>query len=262
MATVNRRAPRPRAVTVDLWNTLIVQPVAARRRLEQERTTIWAGAARRAGAGPRRATALARAITARARRVEHTGIAPTIADQVDWLRRSLGRPVDGAAVARGVDAALATTDLRLVPGAVAGLDRLRDAGIRVGLVSNVLHESPVAVRRWLARTGLDAHLDPIVLSAEIGRAKPSPVPIRRALTALGVRPADAVHIGDERWDVVAAWRAGVAAIRFTGTARWWPPTHSTIRPPESRAPALRRWADLDRSFDRLVVAARDAVPRG
>jgi putative hydrolase of the HAD superfamily len=49
---------------------------------------------------------------------------------------------------------------------------------------------------------------------DVGRAKPRPEPFAAALRALGSRPGETIHIGDnERTDVRGALDAGLRAIR-------------------------------------------------
>ena len=138
-----------------------------------------------------------------------------------------------------------------VPAAATTLDRLRAAGMRLGVVSN---QSGIA-RGLLTRQQVDA------VNAEIDRQlgpfdvwricphrpedgclcrKPGPGMILDAARALGVRPEECVVIGDIGADIVAARRAGARAVLV--------PTEVT-EPDEVRdaplvAPDLRGAADL------------------
>ncbi|MBL0175688.1 MAG: HAD family hydrolase [Ignavibacteria bacterium] len=72
-----------------------------------------------------------------------------------------------------------------------------------------------ALRAVLARHDLERHFRAFVFSDETGVAKPHPKAFATALTALGVEPAEALHIGDiERTDVAGAKDAGMKAILF------------------------------------------------
>jgi putative hydrolase of the HAD superfamily len=91
----------------------------------------------------------------------------------------------------------------------ATLDALRGRGHALAVVSNW----DVSLHDVLARTGLAARLDAVVVSAEIGAAKPDPEPFHRALAALGAEPSDALHAGDRMdEDVAGARAAGVEAV--------------------------------------------------
>jgi len=93
-----------------------------------------------------------------------------------------------------------------VPGV---LDALRERGHALAVVSNW----DVSLREVLASTGLASRLDAVVISAEIGAAKPDPGPFRAALDALGASAADAVHAGDSpEEDVAGARAAGVRPV--------------------------------------------------
>jgi putative hydrolase of the HAD superfamily len=92
------------------------------------------------------------------------------------------------------------------------LDELRARGHALAVVSNW----DVSLHEVLERTGLASRFDAVVVSAEIGAAKPDPEPFRRALAALGAAPGDALHAGDRLdEDVAGARAAGVRAVLVT-----------------------------------------------
>jgi HAD superfamily hydrolase (TIGR01509 family) len=82
--------------------------------------------------------------------------------------------------------------LQLFPEAAPVLRRLRAAGKRLALCSNVAAEYGPAVRRLLP--DLDAH----VLSFEVGATKPDPAIYRAVCSALGSRPRDILFVGDSK----------------------------------------------------------------
>jgi putative hydrolase of the HAD superfamily len=68
-------------------------------------------------------------------------------------------------------------------------------------------------REKLAASGLADRFDVVVVSGELGSAKPDPAVYAHALSALGVEPADAVMVGDNlRNDVDGALAAGLGAV--------------------------------------------------
>ena len=100
---------------------------------------------------------------------------------------------------------------RAVPGARALLEILRPR-VRLGIVSNnILAEQEVK----LARLGMRALIDALVVSAEEGVSKPDSAIFHSALDRLGARPERAVMVGDS-WatDIVGARRAGMRAVWF------------------------------------------------
>lgn len=55
-------------------------------------------------------------------------------------------------------------------------------------------------------------IDHVVTGADVGRSKPAPDLALVALRACGAEPDRAVFIGDTRWDVEAAGRAGIPCV--------------------------------------------------
>jgi putative hydrolase of the HAD superfamily len=89
------------------------------------------------------------------------------------------------------------------------LERLRAGGARLAVVSNW----DVSLHDVLERTGLRGLLDAVVISAELGVAKPDPAIFRAALERLGAKADDAIHVGDSvEHDVAGARAAGLEAV--------------------------------------------------
>lgn len=252
-------------VTVDLWYTLLYQTRGGRARYERERAAAWIGPLVAAGLPHAHAGREFAALVTHAQRQERAGIAWTLPDQVRWMQQRTGLRLPLGGITRRLDRALRSADVRPAPGAREALESLRSSGCALALVSNVLYEAPTSVRALLRRFDLPRHVDAVVLSSELGAAKPSPAPMRAALDQLDVRPERALHVGDQPVDVQAAWAAGLGALRYTGTRRFWPSTHVLRFPPRwQRAPALARWPDLAAAPDHWAAAswkARPVLPR-
>jgi HAD superfamily hydrolase (TIGR01509 family) len=89
------------------------------------------------------------------------------------------------------------------------LDRLRAAGLRLGVVSN----SDGRVEAALTAAGLRDCFEVVIDSALFGAEKPDPAIFRAALEALGVAPEEALYVGDlYEVDVLGARAAGIEAI--------------------------------------------------
>jgi putative hydrolase of the HAD superfamily len=89
------------------------------------------------------------------------------------------------------------------------LKELRGRGLRLGVVSNW----DTRLKRIGSGLGLDRLVDFMVISAEVGVRKPDPRIFREALRRAGVRPEEALHVGDlPDEDVEGARRAGVRAV--------------------------------------------------
>lgn len=93
--------------------------------------------------------------------------------------------------------------------ALATLDALRPH-FRLGLITN----GPVRTQRpKIARFRLEERLDLLVVSEEVGVEKPDPSIFLLALEALGVRPDEALFVGDSpEHDLRGAAAAGMAAV--------------------------------------------------
>lgn len=91
------------------------------------------------------------------------------------------------------------------------LARLQERGLRLAVVSNW----DARLGPLLRRLGLAEFFDFIVISAEVGSAKPSPRIFSVAAARLGAAPAAMLHVGDaEDEDVSGARDAGLAAVRI------------------------------------------------
>ena len=100
---------------------------------------------------------------------------------------------------------------RTYPDTKPVLRRLRDRGLRLGVVSNF----DARLRRVLEGLDLAPAFEAVVFSSECGAAKPDRRIFEAALRALRSPAAAALHVGDsERLDRRAAADAGLAAVRL------------------------------------------------
>jgi putative hydrolase of the HAD superfamily len=99
---------------------------------------------------------------------------------------------------------------RKVPdGLIAGLRRVRAAGVRLGIVSN----SEGALMELLDRVALSEHFETVVDSGLESVRKPDPAIFRLALTRMGVGPEGVLYAGDiPEVDVLGARAAGLDAV--------------------------------------------------
>jgi putative hydrolase of the HAD superfamily len=106
---------------------------------------------------------------------------------------------------------------RLYPDAVPVLGELRARSYRLGVVSNW--------EEWLEDLllALEVHklFDFVLASGPYGRAKPHRSIFEQALRLAGVRPAEAVHVGDApREDVEGARAVGIRPILIDRRGRY------------------------------------------
>lgn len=247
-------------VTTDLWYTLIYQTPADRRAYERDRRAAWGAAGRSAALRAGRLDAFLREHDRERHRIERTGGGWSIDAQVDWAATRWGSAVGVRSLRRNLSEAFGRARIHLAPGALEALDELRASGVRIALVSNIVHETPASVRRVLDRLGIAQRVATVVLSSEIGHAKPSPIPVLEALRVLEAGPEEGLHIGDLGTDRAAAWAAGVPAIRYTGLRRWLPPTERpAAADPEVGVPSFDAWSLLPQRLPALYGEAREAL---
>ena len=93
------------------------------------------------------------------------------------------------------------------------LCRLRDRGLRLGIVAN----QPQAARERLARAGIGDLFAYHGLSGVTGFSKPDPRAFQAAAETLGMTPAECIMVGDRiDNDIVPAKALGMAAILLRG----------------------------------------------
>jgi putative hydrolase of the HAD superfamily len=108
-----------------------------------------------------------------------------------------------------LDALLGAIRFRAYPEVPDVLARLRAGGARLAVVSNW----DVSLHDVLEHTELRPLVDAVVISAELGVAKPDPGIFRAALDRLGAAADGAVHVGDSlEHDVAGARAAGLEAV--------------------------------------------------
>ncbi|HXQ93544.1 MAG TPA: HAD family hydrolase [Thermoplasmata archaeon] len=250
----------PLAVTIDLWYTLLAFSRAGPRAYERNRRLAWVEPLVAGGLPVRAAEEAVRAMEEWASRREATGRSVSLDAQADEIARLTRVRPDPDRVGHGIAFAIASADLRWHAGTHTMLRALRRRGLKLGIVSNILYEPPEAARGLLRRLGGPKFFDAIVLSSDGRDAKPAPAMIRRAARALGVPPNRLLHIGDSPADLLAAHRARVAFVRFTGRPRL-PAASRRIRFPRVRYPVVRSWAELPDRFPEIWVAAAAARDR-
>jgi putative hydrolase of the HAD superfamily len=125
------------------------------------------------------------------------------------IRAALAPAADDAPVEELAAALVAAIRFAPFPEVPATLAALRARGARLVVASNW----DVSLHAVLADTGLAAHLDAVLTSAEEGCAKPDPRLLLRALARAGIEPGAAIHAGDSvEHDVAAARAAGVRPV--------------------------------------------------
>lgn len=126
------------------------------------------------------------------------------------LCRKLGIEDEAVGIAREVYDEFGRPDRwALYPDVRPAFERLRAAGLRVGIISNW----DSRLQRLLTSMGLADVLDDIVSSADVGLHKPDPRIFEMACSRLGVAPDEAAHVGDHHYaDYLGATALGMRAV--------------------------------------------------
>jgi len=97
----------------------------------------------------------------------------------------------------------------LYPDVLPAMERLREMGMRMGIISNW----DVRLPGLCHHLGLSRYLEFVISSANLGRIKPEASIFRIALERVGVAPEEAVHVGDHYYaDVLGARTAGIRPV--------------------------------------------------
>ncbi len=218
----------PRAVTFDLWHTLVYLPPADEStymaRLTEAAVEVLAAAPTVPGATPATRSELGERVDEESRAAvlaAREGRSVTPEQQIQAAGRRLGRRPAPGAYEIAIAALLARTEFLVEPAASEVLGTLRDEGYRLGLISNTVGEPGRLLRPVLAQFGLERFFDVCVFSDQLPWTKPAPEIFRAAVAALGSDPQHAIHVGDGWPDVEGARRAGLrASVLFTGLQQY------------------------------------------
>jgi putative hydrolase of the HAD superfamily len=215
-----------RAVTIDFWGTLTLESPIGDERYETRRLSGLAAVLREQGltfSAAHLAQAYARSgefLT----KLWSAGVDVPVTDAVFEIVRALD-PALPARITPETLAALVdayTRPILLVPptldrGARPALTTLRDAGMRLAIVSNTMRTPGTTLRALLAKFDLLDCFDFLVFSDELRVRKPRPEIFRAALEALDADPATTVHVGDDPvLDVRGARMIGLKSIQVVG----------------------------------------------
>ena len=212
--------PAIEAVTFDYWNTLVYED---RGHLRGRRLEAWAGILEDTGFACEREQLelvfeaswdrYVKAWTANEQYQAVQAAEDAIADLGFELPGDVRSTLTEAFTRAGDEA-----ELHLTEGVEDCLNRLKDAGVRLGIICDVGFTPSTVLREHLIRRGVLPLFDHWSFSDDVGAYKPSPVIFEDALEGLGgVLPERAAHVGDlRRTDVAGALAMGMTAVRYTG----------------------------------------------
>ncbi|KAI7990247.1 Haloacid dehalogenase-like hydrolase domain-containing protein 3 [Camellia lanceoleosa] len=117
------------------------------------------------------------------------------------------------------------------PDAEKVFKTLRNAGVKLAVVSNF----DTRLRPVLRALNCDYWFDAVAVSAEVAAEKPNPTIFIKACELLGVKPEDAVHVGDDR-------RNDIWGARDAGCDAWlW---GSDVHSFKENMEELGRWSNI------------------
>ncbi|MXQ54852.1 pyrophosphatase PpaX [Shimazuella alba] len=95
------------------------------------------------------------------------------------------------------------------PHVLSCLEKLYEYGITMGVTSN---KRRVAVEQGLRRFGMEKWMKTIICEGEAERNKPHPDMLLLAMEQLHVSAKETLFVGDSRYDILAAERAGIDSV--------------------------------------------------
>lgn len=102
------------------------------------------------------------------------------------------------------------------------LGRVARTGVRLGIISNFDRR----LRTLYGRLALDRMFSVLVISSEVDAEKPDPAIFHIACECAGVKPSEAVHVGDDPVrDVEGARSAGLVGVQFDDELGWAAVSH-------------------------------------
>jgi HAD superfamily hydrolase (TIGR01509 family) len=190
---------RPLAVLFDIGDTLLME----------RRFDLGAGITAAVPSAHQRAPLLAAAFRVELRTLHHRDHEPLLAR---WLAEHVEELADSPIDV--VEDAMwpAIVKLELYPGAGAMLRQLRDAGVRLGAVSNAYFSGRI-LERELRHHGLGDIFAFVLTSGDVGWRKPAAAIFEAALRRVGASATETWFVGDTYdEDIVGAARAGLTPV--------------------------------------------------
>jgi putative hydrolase of the HAD superfamily len=141
----------------------------------------------------------------------------------------------------------------IFPDVVPALDAMREAGIRLGVISNWVWGAP----ELLHDLELASHFEALIISARVGYQKPDPAIFEHAMELMRVTPDRAIHVGDSfSADVQGARAVGITPVLIDRRVR--EPGHTHGQAPDGDDVAII--GDLDDLLGLIGIEQAAAVP--
>lgn len=207
-------------ISLDLWGTLITH--GDRQAASAWRITEFGRVLDAYGHHPspeHLGKTMERARASAAHQQRTSGAQPSAEDQVAVVLDDLGIDPGVAGLMKLLVTVHTHATLRAcpqpIPGAVAALDVIKDAGARLVLTSNTLATPSDIHRRLLDSLGLLTSFDDLLFSGDLGVAKPRPEVFAVVAERAGSPFDRVIHVGDDQiTDVDGALGAGCRAVHY------------------------------------------------
>ena len=221
-------APTLKAVSFDLWDTLVVDDSdeverkarGLRSKKEERRHLVWAALARHAPIELDTVRMAYDVVDAAFNKVWHDQhVTWKIEERLRVLLKGLKRELPEAEI-EDLSRAHAVMEVDLPPDPLPGVGEALATlakRYRLCVVSDAIVTPGSDLRRLLEHHGLAQHFSAFVFSDEVGFSKPHPRMFETAARALGVALHEMVHVGDRQHnDIAGPQRLGLKAVLFTG----------------------------------------------
>ena len=218
-----------KAITFDLWDTVIHDNSDEAKRLEQglaskteaRRQAAFAALSRRAPIDEQTLRTAYDTMEAAFNHLWHAQhITWTVDERVTVLLDGLGRTLpdaDRAALVKELE----EMEVTIPPDPIEGIGEALEAlagEYRLGVVSDAIYSPGRCLRQWLEMHDLLRHFDGFAFSDEVGHSKPHRDVFASVASQLGVEIGDMVHIGDrDHNDIKGPHALGMKAVLFTAT---------------------------------------------
>jgi len=196
-------------VSFDVWDTLL--------RLDTMLEAIAEGISRVSGVDIEKCMAIVYGVREKIREYRRLGslsVYELISLSRELIAEHLG--VDLEIVYRGIARGVLDVEVEelVYSDARDTLKKIKEKGVRVIVLANVMIWPSPYTRLLLEKTGLSNYIDRQYYADEIGYYKPLKEAFYKPLRDYGVEPCDAVHVGDSVVeDYNGALEAGLTAIR-------------------------------------------------
>lgn len=135
--------------------------------------------------------------------------------------------------------------VRAFPGVTEGLERLREAGYKMGVITSKRH---FLADRGLKLCGIRDFFDVLIAPDDFPAHKPDPGPVLEGCRLLGAQPEKTAYIGDSPYDI----EAGNAAACVSIAALWGMFSEASLK---AQRPSLAVIDFMD--LVRILLSARD-----